>query len=259
MIYLHVGTKRASLKFARAFEAGCSDEVVCVQLGRSTFPGPAAFWGVEATSLTALNQYRCQAEVPWYYGDNGYLHRERYKRISVNHLQATGLEPPDYDRLRALDVEIQPWRRNPQGPIVLCPHSERYHEWLLGASLARWISRVKRALSQVTNREVVVRWKPSNLRATREIEEVIGGAWAVVVEQSNVAVDALLLGVPAVVLGDSPARQICSTSLDAIEAPYRATMVERRQLLAVLAGQQWTFDEISSGLAWEWLSERTQG
>jgi len=78
--------------------------------------------------------------------------------------------------------------------------------------------------------------------------------WAVVAHSSNVAVDALLLGVPVFVTDRCGARRCADTDLSHIESPRMPD--DREEWAATLAAQQWTLEEMRSGLAWRMLQEQ---
>jgi UDP:flavonoid glycosyltransferase YjiC (YdhE family) len=69
-------------------------------------------------------------------------------------------------------------------------------------------------------------------------EEDLAEAFCVVTHSSNTAVEAILAGVPAFVLGQSAAQPFACNDLKMIEAPF------------VLADNQWTLKEIREGKAW---------
>jgi hypothetical protein len=71
-------------------------------------------------------------------------------------------------------------------------------------------------------------------------------AWALVPHSSNVAVDAVLAGIPLFVASTSPAAPAGRTDLD-IENP---TMPDRESWWASLTCQQFTLREMADGTAW---------
>jgi len=67
--------------------------------------------------------------------------------------------------------------------------------------------------------------------------------------------EALLVGVPSIVLGNAVARNISSRTLAEIERPYLATMEEREQLLNDIGYYNWNNTELASGKVWQFIKE----
>jgi hypothetical protein len=77
-------------------------------------------------------------------------------------------------------------------------------------------------------------------------------AWALVTHSSNVAVDAVLCGVPVFVAPTSPAAPVANLDLKTMKAPL---MPQRGAWLASLLAQQFTLDEIRSGFAKQMMDQ----
>jgi tetratricopeptide (TPR) repeat protein len=175
---------------------------------------------------------------------------------------------------RELGIKVAPYRR--RGRHILILGQVGRDASLRGLDIARWLGETARQVRQRTSRPIVVRLHPSmrwrdRVKAIAECSEVadltispvensfsadIGDAWTCVTYSSGGAVDALLAGVPPICL--SPANlayQLCSQSLDDIEAPLEP---DREQFLRDLAYSQWTPGEIVSGAAWRHLQPAIQ-
>lgn len=237
--------KEKAQRVCEAFARGAHGQVsgILPQLA----PGPAMFYGVrsawEHLWREALEQRR-----DWYYADNAYFDvaRERYFRVTRNALQHSGAGHSDGRRLAALGIRPRPWRQGGRH-ILLCTQSAEFM-----ATVARspdWLSDTRDALRRYTDRPVIVRTKsdPEPLR------EALKDCWAVVTWSSAAAVEALMAGVPVCCSPASAAWRF-SSQLAAIESP--GTPDGREAWAAVLADNQWTLDEIRSGLAWRNLSTR---
>ncbi|OJV54753.1 MAG: hypothetical protein BGO36_03745 [Burkholderiales bacterium 68-10] len=183
---------------------------------------------------------------------------------------ATGSPPDRWDaQRRELGIKVAPYRR--RGRHVLILGQVGRDASLRGLDIARWLGETARQVRQRTSRPIVVRLHPSmrwrdRVRAIAECSEVadltispvensfsadIGDAWTCVTYSSGGAVDALLAGVPPICLSSANlAYQLCSQSLDDIEAPLEP---DRQQFLCDLAYSQWTPREIVSGAAWRHL------
>ena len=101
-------------------------------------------------------------------------------------------------------------------------------------SLHDWTSQILKTLAEHTDRKVVISEKGRN-----SFSECIEDAWCLVTHHSNCAVDALVRGIPSIVLG----RKL--GSLGDIENPPMD-----RSVFAFLANNQFTLDEIRGGLPW---------
>jgi hypothetical protein len=72
---------------------------------------------------------------------------------------------------------------------------------------------------------------------------------------SVAAVEAVMLGKPAIALGPNAAGVVCSNTLAEIENPYIPSQDERDAWLRHLSYCQFTFTEMSDGTAWRILNE----
>jgi hypothetical protein len=197
------------------------------------------------------------------YADLGYWCRATHFRLAVN-----GWSPDSYvlaglsaHRLASFGVQVQPWRGGGREVLLvgasaksMCEHGYSYLEW--ETAMARAL--VSRGL------RVAFRPKPTDLdRMPIQVEgvtyderpllEALNAASCVVTHHSNVAIDALVHGVPAYCeLGAGAAFSVQSNEISA--APPR--LEGREQFLADVAWLQWSLDEMRSGAAWAHLRER---
>ena len=201
--------------------------------------------------------------------DLGYWNRDAttgYNKVIVG-----GRDPSPYfrrnlpaDRIGRLGIQVQPWRPvlGPDAHILIAGHSEK-HAGTLGYRAQQWESETIAKLRAVTRRPLVYRPKPSWIDATPidgakfsrgPLADDLANCWAAVSHASNVAVDALIAGIPVYVEA-GPAKSLSIARLEDIESP---TMPDgREQLLADLAYQQWTLDEMRSGECWRHLKQHT--
>lgn len=199
-----------------------------------------------------------QAGRDWWYIDRGYLRATRdtdysgYFRVTRNHLQGDGTGTPNYDRLAALGITLRPWRADGHH-VLVCPPGEVY-AGLSGFDAVEWQRGVVETLQAHTDRPVRVREKPRGGGRNVPLAQDLIDCWAVVAHSSNVAVDALVLGVPVFVTDRCGARRCAETDLSRIESPRLPD--DREEWAATLAAQQWTLDEMRSGLAWRQLQEQ---
>lgn len=207
-----------------------------------------------------------------------------YWRVSVNaHQPLRYMEQVKHDSERAdsmrLDLEPE-WYANNKGRryVMIDGSSAKHHyfeinEVMTDAQLMAYTDKLARSLvqrvrDQSPDRPIIFRYKPSFLnKRPQRIEGRAGGEpiqWSngkdplpdlslcgcLVTYSSNLCLDAVLFGVPSVVLGDGAARQISSTSLEDLDKPYLASLHERRQWLNNIAWCQFKVAEFANGLGW---------
>lgn len=221
--------------------------------------GPAAFYGRDRGTLIIVHQ--CQTNrVPWYMVDNGYMGRsvlpeyDGCYKISKNGFQTDGYGEPDEARLaQVLDITGQTitakWREpTPRGHILICPPIVPY-ERLHWFSHTHWMRNVKSTIRKVSDRKFRVRYKPGDARAieTHKMKHDFKDCHAVVTHDSNIAVEAIMAGIPVFTTGLSPAQAFGNVDINLIEYPKME--LDRTEWLARLANEQWTLDEIRSGMA----------
>ena len=105
-----------------------------------------------------------------------------------------------------------------------------------------------------SRRKIRIRYKPGDTRASnRSIAEDLNNCHALVTHDSNIAVEAILAGVPVFVTGTSPAQVFGNVDVLTIREPRRD--VDRWEWLSILANNQWTLNEIQDGMANETLTK----
>ena len=70
---------------------------------------------------------------------------------------------------------------------------------------------------------------------------------------SNILLEACLLGIPTICLGDSPVRKISRTKIKDINEPYIPTIKEKKKVLNSCSFFEWTCPEVISGEMWNYL------
>lgn len=208
---------------------------------------PALFYGVDQSTRGMFALCRERAR-PFLYLDNGYL-RGRwtggpYFRITANAAQHSGVGESDGRRLAALEFHVEPWRVAGSHVLVALQSDAWYRRH--GYGPADFRSRIEDSIRAVTDRPLVMREKPARPGDGRPLAADLDGCWCVVTHTSNVAVEAILAGIPAIVLADCAAAVMSGRSLDEIENPPMP--VGRERWAAVLADNQWTLDEMAAGL-----------
>lgn len=200
-----------------------------------------------------------EANRDFYYIDTGYFGNGRkklYHRITKNDMQNIGpvIHRPR-DRLSVTGYQARKFK--PGGKILLAPPSQKLLQ-CYNLDLEEWISKTKQEIGLYTDREIIVREKQGrSVRVTTDTMEMALGKdiHCLVTFSSIAAVEAVMLGKPAIVLGPSAAYSVCSESLEEIEKPYIPTLDEVEEWAAHLAYCQFTEAEMRDGTAWKILNE----
>ena len=257
--------------------AASGDEVQLVRKGgldTSTLDADAVCM-VGVKSLNIFHRMRAEGKQIIYF-DKGYLrHRGKhgtweYWRVAVNDHHPTAYvaeakhTPRRWNQIakRRLIV-LRPWRAEDNvGPVIYAGSSDKYHDFVGLPDPTAYAAEIVREIKKRTNRPVIYRPKPSWLEATpvsgagfssrnQTIEAMLPNSWCLVTNGSNSSFDAVLAGVPCIVLGKAVARSIFSNDLNELENPRIPTDDERDQWLANLAWCMFNETEMSEGLAWE--------
>jgi len=200
------------------------------------------------------------AERDFYYIDTGYFGNGRKKlfhRITKNEMQNIGpvIHRPR-DRLALTGWQARKFR--PGRHILLAPPSQKLL-MCYNIELDQWLDETLKKLKIFTDREIIVRQKQS--RSVRQSTDTMEMALekdihCLVTFSSIAAVEAVLLGKPAITLGPSAAHAVTSHDLKDIEKPYIPTIDEVEEWAAHLAYCQFTEAEMRDGTAWKILNNQ---
>lgn len=197
--------------------------------------------------------------------DKGYDRKDDWWRVSINAHQPTAYLMTMYrpaDRMRDSGWKFKPWRRDGDGRFVLIAGGgAKYHSVWQMEGPAAWAGSTVRGVRAAGWRgEIQYRPKPSQpdktvpadsvLSSPKYMSQALDGAHAMVTFGSNACFEAVLAGVPSVILGDAVLAPISSTSLADVCSPRLATDAEREQLLRALAYCQFRETEWKAGTAW---------
>ena len=195
----------------------------------------------------------------YYFIDTGYFGNGKSKnwhRITKNNLQYLG-DLRDVSSDRYVKAHGYNKKFTSGSKILLCPPSEKAMTFY-GVEQSTWLDNTLEKIAEYTDREVVVRLKPERKERiyTNTIQEALqDDVHCVVTYNSIVAVEALMEGKPAFVLGQNAASPLCSNDLSQIEAIKYPTQEEVMYLLSNLAYHQFNIHEISTGSAWVTLQQ----
>jgi len=196
-----------------------------------------------------------------YFGD-----RLNALSFSVDGLHGMGNFVPGQDHHMPLDrwdatgLEIAPWRDCEGKPILIAGQTPGDAQ-MAGINPIEWAAKAAVKLRDAGCSRLLYRPHPNSRKGAANVQaETVEGdllgtlrmASCVVTYSSNIAVDALLYGVPVIAVSDgSMAREVTSSGiLAAMEPP----LYDRTQWAHDLAYCQWSHDETAAGDAWEFLT-----
>jgi hypothetical protein len=226
----------------------------------------ALFYGLAHGLRDVLADFRATGRKAIYI-DLGYWGRRKrtrfdgYHKLVLNDRHPTAYfqrVPKSPERFIAHGVPILPWRE--EGDHILVVGMSAKAAAAEGLVAESWERQTIAQLRQLTKRPIIYRPKPNwdgsrpieGARYEREqpLEEALRGAHAVVARHSNVAVDALLAGIPCI-CPHGVASVLSGHDLSQIETPPMPA--GREQWAADLAHVQWSIAEMESGAAWSYL------
>ena len=234
-----------------AFCEGAKGSVVS-RIPAELKPGAAAFYGVTPATKHLFDQALAEKR-DVYYIDNAYFDKVRgvYYRVTRNRLQHTGIGESDGKRFKQLGIAIQPWRKTGDH-ILICPQSDEFMQ-VCARHPGDWIEQTLTRLRGLTKRDLRLReWSRDKKEAYRTLPAALENCWALVTYSSAAAISAMLSGVPAFcTASDCISKSMTRWDLEQIEKPLYSE--QREHWCKVVADQQWTLDEMKSGLCWKML------
>lgn len=176
-------------------------------------------------------------------------------RMIYNNRFYRHVENPDSSRFERLNVKVKPWRdSNPGDKIVVVPISPFVADFI-NIDRERWIDGTIALIKQFTDRPIVLKPKapPGDFDPDKSpFVDFIQDAHAVVVAESNAAIDAVVEGIPIFCSKDCPAAPVGNSNLRDIENPIKPS---RERWLHNLACLQFSTEEIMSGAAHEMIEQ----
>lgn len=237
-VYLD-NNKTISKQFCEAFAAGAGIPIADIVKDCKTRPGPWAGYGSPRLwdSLTE----KIKAGEDFYYGDHAYFGRNKFFRVTKNAYQHNGIGEPDFERLRPFHRHAKRWKRG-GGHILVCTQTQGYYDRF---AIPDWLEQTLARLDLYTDRPIRVREKGTKVPLAEDFID----CHCVVVCSSNVAVEAIMQGIPAICTNECAASIMSLRDPALVEYPYYPE--GRMEWAGVLAANQWTFDEIKRGKCWE--------
>lgn len=249
MVTCYLNRGGAGNAMIRAFAQGIGCDLRYAEDETSPRPGVPIVWGVLRGSDRVVAHAK-QSGQYFFYVDHAYLsrgHGQSY-RVTRNGYEAGPVRDCPTDRAQAHNVVLEPWQRGGKN-VLICPPTDYF---VAAHGCADWLDTTLEALHRHTDRPLVVRRKPQPGEAVEPLSEALKNAHALVTHSSNVAIEAVLAGVPVFVSPSSAAAPVGLTDLSLIETPVYP---DRARWLAHLAYCQFSFEEMRSGAAWRLLLE----
>lgn len=196
--------------------------------------------------------------------DKGYNRKGGWWRVAIDAHQPTRYLMSlnrSYDRAASLNWSPKKWRESrPDSPVIIAGGGRKYYDVF---NLPEPVDYVSEIVDKIRiagcKRKIWYRPKPSMSNITpvpgtvlsrhKSIYEILGDAHALITYGSNACFEAMLAGIPSIVLGDAIAGPISSSKLEDIENPFLADDQKRSSLLSNLAYCQFDNSEISTGYA----------
>lgn len=212
---------------------------------------PFVVWGQEWTALEAIPPAVKSGRGFWHL-DNGFWNPARgtnrgYYRMTYRSMTPILFDNIDKDQLRTPTAQISAWRAS--GSHVLLAMPGVHFGMALGIDVKSWCKEMPDRVRDLC-KEI---GRPFRFRArdekVRNLRDDLLGAWAVVTHSSNVAVDAVLNGIPVFVQPTSAAAPVGRTDLE-LNEPITPG---RQRWVRSLASQQFTIDEMKNGTAAFWM------
>lgn len=234
------------------------------------------FWGLGGNNIKDIKEVMDRGE-EWWYVDVGYLTQQinrypepfiidknkTYFRIVKGKLHTTGGKVGDGKRLEELknkkiDVEFKGWKTGETKYILLCPSSPTVTYHINGITQEDWIKIVTEDIRKYTTREIRIRNKPrpNNQWWNTDIKDELKDCHCLVTNMSLAAIDAVMNMTPVICSMTNIVAPVASHNIKYIEKPFKPGRKTMNDWLKYIVENQFTIDEIASGLAYETLQKQ---
>lgn len=190
------------------------------------------------------------ANVDWWNVDKGFFrasHLDGYYRIGRNHLQPLfdSQITADDSRWKELFIDVEPLRLLKDGCVLICPPTPALSDFY-GIDEQRWIAQTIKQIPAPIRDQVVIRRKidPMPLDAVLKVTRIV------VTHSSNVALEALVKGIPAIAETGIVQAWNKLTPTDSDISLTTFNRFDRQALFNQASWNQFTLREIESGYAW---------
>lgn len=169
------------------------------------------------------------------------------------------------ERWARLDIKLSKHRSlKPNAPIVFAMNSEKHSAFWGIDDAWDYSRRVVEEIRRHSNRPIIFRPKPkaeplAPIEGTvysekpDHIEDALKGAWCLLTHTSSCAINALMMGIPAICLGPCAASPVSGDSVADVVDPRFPEPDEYKQWLHNLAWFEWAGEEFANGKAWDFI------
>lgn len=179
------------------------------------------------------------------------------------------VDPQRWQKIsQQLNLNLKPWRTTGDH-ILIC--LQRNGGWSMrGLDVQRWLdSTINRIREFSSKRKIIVRTHPGDkkindilkinhknvfLSTNKSLVDDLKSAWATVVYNSSPSVASVIEGIPVFLTDPMPLHsqsfEVSNTNLEMIENP---AMPERQQWVEKISMCHWSFEELKSGEAWQYI------
>ena len=253
-------------RIIEAFAEGTGANVITIEkyLSNGQLPGKVqavAIAGILRGNAKLLAE--CQARgIEYYYIDHAYFNAgyadPSWMRITKNGFVQNAIVNNDPSRWnKFFQTPLQPYLHKTRKNILILPPSDAVAK-VFGAD--GWLPRVAQKIKQHTSRPLIIRHKPGPIlnndlitlkgRSSYDyppMDEIWSKVYCVVAFNSNLAVDALIRGIPVITTPYSATWPL-SNKIESIE---NLIEFDRSSLLSSLSWGQYNIDEMRSGYAYK--------
>ena len=219
--------------------------------------------------------------------DKSYFGRTECVRLSVDAFQPPVTPRPDDRWRKARDqfrIEVQPPRAPGGEYLIYAGSSQKYCDWHELGDVSEFAASTCHAINKQTHSDIKLLYRPKpswvaghpqDVKPVPDTEfsgpdvklgKLLPDCAALVTHGSNAAVEAVIAGVPVVVIsqGACAAEPVAERKIEALRfirvggfSPHFPTDAQRLQWLAHLAYCQFNLVELANGTAWEILAAQT--
>jgi len=281
MIYGYDTSRRTTTKVVRLFCEGAGGQVrrleqLDMDIQNSNVDDYFTSFGILRGTAQVYRKASNYLHIDHAYFLAGHKHTdESWYRVSKNGINMKDITkhyPEDrFNTYFKHHVNIKPWSLNTKGHILVLPPTQPT-AWYTGDE--DWLDNTLEWLKSVTDRKVIVRYKPpvthvdehgfpvDNLKFEKEFreleplirqttfEEDLEDAYCVVAYNSGAVVKATLEGVPVFSTENSPATPVAFNWKDIENHEELKQEPNRQQYLNALSYHQFTLGEMRNGEAW---------
>tara|TARA_B100001057_G_scaffold352040_1_gene353559 strand:+ start:1342 stop:2151 length:810 start_codon:yes stop_codon:yes gene_type:complete len=234
------------------------------------------FWGLAGNNLREIQ--RCiDFGIEWWYVDVGYLtqqitrypepkihdYSKTYFRICKGNIHTIRCKVGDGTRVsklesQGIDINFKGWGGGETTHILVAPSSPTVTYHINGISQEEWTKEVTTLIKAHTDMPIRFRNKPrpNNEWWETDIRDDLKDCHALVTNMSLSAVDAVMNMVPVFTHQRHICSFISSKDLTKINKPMKPGHKTMNEWIKMVADNQFTIQEIESGIAYEILKEQ---